>query len=214
MTKHPNLTLYIAKVIRELTEAKVNLYFLYVDNIMLNDKDNTEPSHAIFSEYPFEIKVATKHPYTFWTQNFLHEYCHYLQVIDRDITVKRFNKAKRGYDANAIISSWLKGKDFKNEFIYKCVRLVQAVELNCEKRVVDIIHKHKLEIDVDAYIQRANCYILFYQIMFMERKWYKKCPYMYKDIVDLMPKQLIKLEDDNWNTHIHDIYSLVVARCL
>lgn len=207
-----NLKKFISDAIIELNKYKFTIQLEYTKKVIFNE-DDPEPVEAIFSEFNRVIKIATKYPFKYWAQFFLHEYCHFLQFLEHDITLCRFNKASGIYDASSILTSWLKGKDFKRELIEKCIRLTQELELNCEKRAVRLIRNRKLEIDESEYIKTSNCYILFYEFMFQERKWYKRYPCEVKELVSMMPNYFLK-RFDKYNS-LYENYSKIIKRkCL
>jgi hypothetical protein len=52
------------------------------------------------------------------------------------------------------------------------IRDIQECERDAERRGLKLIKKYKLP-DVKDYIQRANAYILFYEVIRKHRKWCK-----------------------------------------
>lgn len=94
---------------------------------------------------------------------FVHEYSHMEQWIEKTPLWKNI-------DANAI-DEWLEGKEIK--FIKNKIDKIKYMELDCEKRAVKNIKKHKLPINIERYIQKANSYILFYNYMKETRRWIK-----------------------------------------
>jgi hypothetical protein len=115
-----------------------------------------------------------------------HEYSHMTQWLDKielwDLSADSIN----------FVDEWLAGKEVDD--IEKHMGAARDLELDNEKRTVKIIKKHKLDINVESYIQKANAYIYFYTYMLQSRKWCKpnNSPYNNKILVDAMPKKFVK----------------------
>lgn len=188
---------FIGEIVTELVTNKVNIHLEYVDKVSPKPND-PDPCEAYFGENPFIIKVATKYPFEIWAKDFLHEYCHYKQTIEKAPVVKKFNDVRDGQDANSIINAWINGKNTNIKLLRKCINAVRALELDCEQRVVELIHTHALEIDIADYFKAANSYVLFYNVMLEERKWYVKSPVFVKSILNLMPDCFLYSYDDDY----------------
>jgi hypothetical protein len=118
---------------------------------------------------------------------FIHEYCHYLQwKTDRKYFMKLINNC-------GIVFDWLDGKFFRKDIIEYAIRGVIELEWDCEKRALDQIKQYKLDVDVEEYCKSSNSYLLFYNIVHQERKWYKETPYT-TTLVKSMPDKLMDLE--------------------
>jgi hypothetical protein len=188
---------FIGEIVTELVINKVNIHLEYSNKVLPKPND-PDPCEAFFEENPFTIKVATKYPFEIWAKDFLHEYSHFKQTIEKSPLVKKFNDVRDGQDANAIINAWINGKNTNIKLLRKCINAVRALELDCEQRVVDLIHSNALEISIDDYFKAANSYVLFYNMMLKERKWYVKSPVFVKSILDLMPDCFLYCYDDDY----------------
>jgi hypothetical protein len=94
-----------------------------------------------------------------------HEYCHLTQWVENcDI----WKKADDNGSLNAV-AAWLNGEKVKN--IKYHLGICRDLELDNEKRTVEVIKKFNLDIDIDLYIKRANSYVHFYNHMYYTRKW-------------------------------------------
>ena len=118
------------------------------------------------------LKCAIGKPEKVWFPIFVHEYCHFRQYIDKCSAWKTYNKE----DVD-VFFSWIQGQTFHNKTVKRFVKRTVAIELDCEKRAVEVIAKYNLPIDRVDYIRKANAYILFYPYALTTRKWYKKAPY-------------------------------------
>ena len=80
-----------------------------------------------------------------------------------------------GADASSFLDEWLEfEKEFPKRTIRRAVQLTVDCELDNEKRSVRMLRKFKLPCDEKRYIQSANSYLFFHQVMFENRTWYNK----------------------------------------
>lgn len=115
------------------------------------------------------LSVATEKPFDTWFLVFIHEYCHFLQVMDptfsNEFPYKDFYWS-RYFD-------WLEGKrECSPKTIAKYVHGIREVEMDCERRVISLIEEHDLPIDIGEYTQKANAYGYFYTLTKETRAWY------------------------------------------
>jgi hypothetical protein len=110
----------------------------------------------------------------------VHEYCHMTQWIDG---IDLWRKAN---DSLEVIDKWLAGVDVKD--IEKHIGHSRDLELDNEKRSVEMIKKWNLPIDVSVYTKKSNAYVLFYNYMLHSRKWSKpgNSPYTNENILAAM----------------------------
>jgi len=111
-----------------------------------------------------------------------HEYCHFTQWYENCDVWDKANKSK----CFEKLDSWLNGKKYRDlSFLDDCME----VELDNEKRVVNLIDEFDLPIDKKKYIQKANSYIYFYQYMKEIKRWCKpnNTPYSNKELISIMP---------------------------
>jgi len=110
---------------------------------------------------------------------FIHEFCHFRQWKDK---IPLWDDART---ANVIFDDWIQGKtEFCTE---EEVRIVQRLELDCDKRVLDMITEYDLPIDKDQYIKDSNGYILSYNVMFKTREFYITDAYSAPEVVIHVP---------------------------
>lgn len=182
---------FIEKAIVELTNSGITVNLVNEEVVGLNRSDK-EKCEGFFSDDTKKIlSVATKHPFKKWSLVFLHEYCHVQQYIKK---TKRWLALDlpNNSTADVEISQWLCGKKLRRRDVKKYIRIIQRMELECEKMVVRLIKKNKLEVDIDEYIRGANSYVLFYNVFLNKKKWYKRPPDISKKIKELMPNKFIK----------------------
>lgn len=109
------------------------------------------------------LAVGTKRPADIWLGVLAHEFCHLLQGLDNH----PYFTSEVVYDE--LFDKWLEGQDVDNiEFVIKQVR---DVELDCEKRTVELIKQYNLPINLDEYIRMSNAYVLSHNLMLKKRKF-------------------------------------------
>jgi hypothetical protein len=64
---------------------------------------------------------------------------------------------------------WLDGKRTKH--IQQHLKIVQALELDCEKRAVNLMTKWNVGFDKKHYIRGANAYMYYFEYLAISRKW-------------------------------------------
>ena len=148
------------------------------------------------------ITVATKR--SDWFETFIHEYCHVLQDLDE--TYEPTEDESWGY-----YDAWLLGKKkLSAEAVTQCTNAIRANEMDCERRVVQLIHKYNLPINEGRYIQKANSYGLFYTVAAKYRSWYKgTSPGQIDELVDMMPREFKKY----WHRVPKKFEQIVKERC-
>ena len=91
-------------------------------------------------------------------------------------------------DSLTVVDEWLSGVDHPDELVEFSLNKSRELELDNEKRSVEIFNKWDLPVDVDLYIRKSNAYVLFYNYMKISRKWSNpdNAPYRNKNIIDAM----------------------------
>lgn len=117
-----------------------------------------------FNDGDGEIRVGRKA--SLWFETLLHEYCHFLQWIEKSPVYRRSDKS------NAIIDNWFNGKQYSNKVIDRSFDVVREMERDCEMRTIRLIKKHNLPVNVERYTRMANCYIYAHYFMREYRKFW------------------------------------------
>jgi hypothetical protein len=119
---------------------------------------------------------------TDWLEILVHEYCHMTQWLDGD----HFDLWGKAVDAIDFVDKWIGGEDISG--IEKYFNISRDLELDNEKRAVEIFKKWDLPVDVDLYTKKANAYVNFYNYMKVSRKWSVpgNSPYTNKNIMEAM----------------------------
>jgi hypothetical protein len=127
------------------------------------------------------LVVATKK--IEWLDILVHEYAHLTQFVDQcDAWVGAAKTADE-------IDRWLRGEEVEN--IESHIVACRQLELDNEKRSVEIIKIFNLPLDLERYVKKANAYVYFYTWMMKTRKWSKpgNSPYSNETLIDAMPNE-------------------------
>ena len=165
-----------------------------VDSVSVDVSDGPTQGNGCFEESTGDdmrgtLTCAVGKPLEEWLPTFVHETCHKDQFIEQ--TDVWLDGIYGSYESMDFIDLWIRGlvelSATQKDRYFKASILV---ELDCEIRAVAKIEKYNLPINVTEYIQRANAYVLFYQVMRRTRKWYTigKEPYAVESVWTKMPK--------------------------
>lgn len=119
-----------------------------------------------------------------WIGVFAHEYCHFLQWLDKDIIWKRYHDLDGDILCDCIDNKPVKAKDL--DYYMDTVR---DIEWDCEKRTVKLLKKYGIPLNIDDYIRAANIYIFYYTYLKTSRKWTdekKKALYEFPEVRNLV----------------------------
>ena len=130
------------------------------------------------------LVVAMKSPLAL--EILVHEFGHLTQYVDN---CKPWKNLGNSLDK---MTDWLSGKNIRQYSRY--IDLARNMELDNEKRSVQIIKDFGLNIDIESYIRRANSYIYFYNWMKTTRRWSSptNSPYKNSALLEVMPKTFQK----------------------
>ena len=161
-----------------------------------------------FSELDNEIVVGINTDS--WIEVLVHEFCHYIQYTEN---CKEWQALEMDND-NACNLMWLwinKEIELKEKEIDVIFKKVQSMELDCERRTVNLIKKYKLPIDVKQYITEANIYIYFYNFAAKNRLWFPSNigPNSFKKLYSLVPKSM-RGSRSKMSQEFYDIYGSLI----
>lgn len=172
---------FIGKAIRDLAEAGITVQLVSKTRLL----SNNQPFAGYFDETTSMLEVATDKPEIEWFSIFVHEYCHFLQYEDGVFAAYK-------PDVWADFTAWhQKTRRLPKDQAKKYCRIIQLVELDAERRSVELIKRHDLPIDLDTYIKGANSYVWSYNMVLKHRQWPKKTPITEPEILELCPTELI-----------------------
>ena len=138
-----------------------------------------------------ELCVAVKKDINAWLQILVHEYAHMTQWKEG---VPCWKADVNGEGALELLDTWLQGGKVSDKDVDEAIKLSILVELDCERRAVNLIKKYDLPIDVSLYIKKANAYILFYHAVKKYRKWYDPKFSDFPGVAELMPDNLDEMD--------------------
>ena len=108
-----------------------------------------------------------------WIEILAHEYSHLTQWVEQ---IKVWKQAEKSL---GIVWEWLDGENHRN--ISKHISVARDLELDNEKRSVNVIKTFQLNVNIDEYIRKANAYVIFYNWMRKTRRWSKPNNSPYKN---------------------------------
>jgi hypothetical protein len=151
--------------------------------------ENNVRCNGYFDDEHRVLKCAINKPLEDWLPILVHEFSHFEQWKERC-------KIWLDYESNScsgIFFNWVSGLEYDLALVKSSYLLIKCLELDCERRAIANIVRFKLPIDLDYYIRKSNSYVLFYDSVYLTRKWYKsgKAPYENADILSSMPSRLV-----------------------
>lgn len=162
-----------------LSEAIVDMINSGISIDIPQKKTLGEHGDSFTGEFLYEDKVfrcaARSHSFL---STFVHEYSHFLQYKTGFAKrhAKKFANIERLWD-------WLSGDEFSAIKVNKFIEDAIFVELDCDKRAVELILEYNLPIDMEQYIKESNAYIWFYHYVKKYRSWAKKSAYKDKNVL-------------------------------
>lgn len=136
-------------------------------------------------------KLACATGWDDWIETLVHEFAHFTQWQENTAIWRICNEL----NSTTLVDDWLEGTEVND--IKKHIGIVRDMELDNEKRTVELIRKFQLDIDIELYIKRANAYIYFHNWMKETRRWMKppNTPYRSQKLTDAMPNHF----NNNYN---------------
>jgi hypothetical protein len=144
-----------------------------------------------------------------WIQVLTHEFCHLHQWREHPEEFEGDDRILEVY------WDWLerKGK-LSQQGIESCTNICRYWELDCEKRVLEMLEKWSglSSVDQSGYVKRANSYMFFYTLVAETGNWGNETrPYDVQELVSMMPDHFLKLEQ-YWTVPA-EAYKLMKRRC-
>lgn len=120
---------------------------------------------------------------------FIHEYAHFLQWKDKsdifEYGLLSLDLLDRYCDNDPLVTT------FHEYDLWR----IQNLEIDCEKRVLELNKRCRLNIDLDTYIRQSNAYIYSYRYVMESKNWgIFKTDFDHNDVINLMPKKLFTKE--------------------
>jgi hypothetical protein len=163
-SNNANVQEFLETVRKTLRKHRYKL-ILCVDELLINDNAVA----GWFDEDAKEIVVSLK--CEDYLENLVHEYNHFLQLIECE---PKYLVLSRG-DSNMLeeLWGWLDG-DFEFVSVKRkniVFSSVLEMELDCERRSVEMIKKYELPISLENYTHAAWVYIHYYNYVKKYRTW-------------------------------------------
>ncbi len=165
-SENENVENFLNFIHSQLKKHKMKL-LLSVDSIRVGNNSVC----GYFSEEEKVIKIDISE--NGWLDVLVHEFCHFQQFIEFDPTYLTLD-----YENGNMLNDFWEWIDGNFEFINNrrknfVIRKILEMELNCEKRSVELIRKYDLPINLDEYIFTAYVYINYYNHVKKYRTWMK-----------------------------------------
>ncbi len=206
LTKQPKRIRDFIAYVREVCKKhNVELYFGKGSRIVYPDPDcssrssNNAMGMGCFIEYDEgderagKLMVATKRPRWQWLGTLAHELSHEMQWLECEPTYTA-GAMSDGNEASAVVDDWIAFReDFDKRTVKKALQITVDCELDNEKRTVRMLRKFKLPVVEKRYIQAANSYLFFHQVVFENRTWYNTKMFDPK-VLDHMPDHFLPEE--------------------
>lgn len=159
---------YIQDRIDETSFYEVNIDFRRSKNIQIMGSAFT----GCFDESDWEITIATGRPWDIWFPIFVHETCHFDQWKEGCDEWNRLDY--KGTDVYELLDTELQSKDPDMKLMWECMTRMRDMELDCEKRTISEIKKHKLPVDLQDYIKGVNVYMYWHMVVYVLRRYHGK----------------------------------------
>lgn len=186
MVSTSGVELFLKDLRRKCRDNKIKLSLIRAGQVKC-DKDGEIKCSGYFDSGDKELAVAKGQDD--WLQILVHESCHLDQWLEGTKEWRREDKL-----GNDVLDKWLLGKDIDRRKLKRAVNNIIALELDCERRAVRKIVEYGLPISETIYIQKANCYLLYYNYVYETHRWYKKePPYIKVGLYSIMPKRLMSM---------------------
>ena len=101
-----------------------------------------------------------------WIGTFAHEYCHFLQWLEKGELWTRYDNLDADIFINCFTNKPITQKDL--DFYMDTARDIEA---DCEKRTIKLLKSYGVPIDYEEYIRGANIYIFYYTYLKTSRRW-------------------------------------------
>ena len=211
---------FLLHVMEECFKNNITLSFDAGSNVI--DMGETSKCSGYFSEGERGkdriLRLAISENVEDWLGTLVHEWCHWTQYKDQckeQVALKK--KVSRYGNSLETFFGVIEGKKVNMESFIRSANMCRNMELDNEKRTVEMIKKWNLPINIPKYIQGANSYVLFYTFTYLSelcpKLWCnKKSPYMVPKIINIMDKEFH--EPEFYNTLSDDYVKLVEKHCI
>lgn len=193
---------FLKFVEEQCAAQKITLFLSSKDHVVTG---NGCKCNGFFDDDSKVLAAAAGKSFDKWFKTLVHEYGHMTQWLDQS---PEWKTMKDPADAEVIVELWYDHLiELTPTQLDNWVKKGRDVELDCERRTVELIKKHHLPIDIVEYTQHANSYIYFWTYTKHSRKWYTigKEPYNIPEIVRAMPAHFDN-DYDNIPSHVMTLF--------
>lgn len=198
-----NETNFLGMALAKLATNKIKVIFEPKRYVIAD----SEKCSGYFNEGSKELVVATKIASVNWLATFIHEFNHFNQWHEKD---PLYMKVSNNVYLDGDMWDWLDGEKIPKERVRRSIKAYQKLELDCEKRTVQMLKKYNLSIDIENYIIGANIYILFYNIVLKVGKWYKQSPFKMTELFKYVPGDKLV---ENFEVLPAKFESIIMKKC-
>jgi len=201
---------FINHVKRDCKKNGVDLRLLTSSHVPYGDEGTSMSFvNGYFSDQPVELVVGTGKELEKWLPVLVHEYGHMQQW--KESSPAWMDLELDDVSVYDVMDQWLAGNRELNPIErFQVFFKAQRLELDCEKRAIELIKKFDLPLNLLEYTQKANSYVLFYHIIDECKSWYKpgKEPYALESVWRHMPSTF-----DIDHSVLTDDQRVVLKRC-
>lgn len=185
---------FVQHVVGDLIKHKVNVNLL-CDRPFLDDGDGI-PCVGYFEATTPALYACITGKQSEWLGLLAHEYSHFRQFITKD---KSWTSCELpdGRDATTVFFNWLTGSRTSKRLVQKCVEITLKCEMDCERRVIKLIKRFDLPINLRAYVKKSNAYLYTYPFAMKHRRWNigGKPPYRCANILRVVPTKMLSFDE-------------------
>ena len=187
----PKIIKFVKKVFNDCIDHGVIFNMINGPTVDLDDDGSTCSGTFLDGE---SLDVAIGCPTDHWFPVLVHEYNHFIQWQKKTPAWKRCNQFAKKYpkyneDAVTVFWRWVaKERSYTKKIVYEAMQITRDLELECEQMSVEMLKKMKIKgFNPKTYIKKANCYVMYYQIMHDTRKIWNDSPYVFKEVWQCCP---------------------------
>lgn len=173
---------FYADLVESCVENKINLKLIH--------RHSVDRSGGFFDGST--LASCFKRPY--WLRILVHESCHLDQMVEKSPLWLAINDEDDLWSAEWVDANKRNGKALK-VFKQYC-----ELEIDCDIRTANKIHKYNLPIPLIDHIREANCYHASYYYFYKRKIFYSpKCPpYLNQDLCSHFPKDYMMTLEECW----------------
>jgi len=188
----PIINQFVDDTIAEMIVEGVTLNISNNSHVTLPNGEKGTECNGYFTDTPTPLfAVGSGKSVSEWFPVYVHEYGHFTQWRDKSPEWNNLWIDGIYYDdfLDLLVSG--EGK-FTDDQINRFIDAAITIEADCERRVVELVRRYKLPIEIEHYCQTANSYVHFYNYIKQYHKWYiaGREPYRIKEVYSQFNKEI------------------------